>query len=85
MATKHEVNEILEGVDFTMKYRHTDAGWWIAYCEEVPEARTQGETKEEVKENLRDAISFILEESSIEELEELRDELVSEESELLAL
>lgn len=85
MATKQEVNQILEGIDFTMKYRHTDAGWWIAYCEEVPAARTQGETKEEVKENLRDAISFILEDSSTEELEELREELAAEESELLAL
>lgn len=85
MATRDGVNEILEGVEFTMKYRQTPSGWWIAYCEEVPEARTQGETKEEVKENLRDAISFILEDFSTGELEELRDELVSEESELLAL
>ncbi len=85
MATTREVNEILEGIDFTMKYRHTDSGWWIAYCEEVPGARTQGETKEEVRENLRDAIAFILEDYSVEELQELRDELVSEESELLAL
>lgn len=85
MATKHKVNEVLEGIDFTMKYRHTDSGWWIAYCEEVPEARTQGKTKEEVRENLKDAIVFILEDYSVEELQELRDELISEESELLAL
>lgn len=85
MASRHEINEILEGVPFTMKYRHTDAGWWIAYCEEVPEARTQGATKEEARENLKDALEFILEDYSVEELKELRDELVSEESELLAL
>ncbi len=85
MATRREVNETLEGLSFTMKYRRTDSGWWIAYCEEVPEARTQGETKEEVRENLRDAIAFILEDYSVEELQELRDELISEESELLAL
>ena len=85
MASRHEVNDILEGVEFTMKYRHTDSGWWIAYCEEVPEGRTQGETKEEVRENLRDAVAFILEDYSIKELEELRNELMSEESELLAL
>jgi predicted RNase H-like HicB family nuclease len=85
VASRHEVDEILEGVEFTMKYRHKPSGWWIAYCEEVPEARTQGETKEEVRENLRDAVAFILEDYSVEELKEFRDELVSEESELLAL
>ncbi|MEJ7872584.1 MAG: type II toxin-antitoxin system HicB family antitoxin [Rubrobacteraceae bacterium] len=85
MASRHEVIEILEGVSFTMKYRQTGSGWWIAYCDEVPEARTQGETKEEARENLRDAISFILEDYSVEELKKFHDELVSEGSELLAL
>jgi predicted RNase H-like HicB family nuclease len=85
MASRDEVHEILEGFDFHMKYRKTDSGWWIAYCEEVPEARTQGETKEEVRENLKDAIAFILEDYSVKELEELRNTLASEESELLAL
>ena len=84
MASRHRVDEILEGVEFAMKYRHTPSGWWIAYCEEVPEARTQGETKEEVRENLKDALAFILEDHSVEELKEFRDELVPEESELLA-
>ncbi len=85
MASRDEVLEILEGVDFTMKYRQTKSGWWIAYCEELPEARTQGETKDEVRENLKDAIAFILEDYSVEELQQLRDNLASEESELLAL
>lgn len=85
MASRREVNEILEGVNFTMKYRQTDSGWWIAYCEEVPEARTQGETKDETRENLKDAIAFILEDYSVEELEQFRDNLMSEERELLAL
>lgn len=85
MASRREVNEILGGVNFTMKYRQTDSGWWIAYCEEVPEARTQGETKDEARENLKDAIAFILEDYSAEELEQFRDNLMSEESELLAL
>jgi predicted RNase H-like HicB family nuclease len=85
MASRDEVHEILEGFSFTMKYRKTDSGWWIAYCEEVPEARTQGETKDEVRENLKDAIAFMLEEYPVEELERFRDNLVSEESELLVL
>ena len=85
MASRHEVVEILKGVSFTMKYRQTGSGLWIAYCDEVPEARTQGETKEEAKENLKDAVAFILEDYSVEELKEFHDELASEKSELLAL
>lgn len=85
MASRSEVNDILGGVDFTMKHRQTDSGWWIAYCEEVPEARTQGATKEEARENLKDAIAFILEDCSVEELKRFRDNLAAEESELLAL
>ena len=85
MATRHEIHEILDGVDFTMKYRRTDSGWWIAYCEELPEARTQGESKDEVRENLNDAIAFVLEDYSAEQLEEFRNSLVSEESEILVL
>jgi len=38
-----------------------------------------------VKENLKDAIAFILEDYSVEELEDFRSSLVSEESELLVL
>lgn len=85
MASRDEVHEILEAFSFTMRYRQTESGWWIAYCEEVPEARTQGETKDEVRENLKDAIAFILEDYSVEELEQFRNNLVSEESELLTL
>ncbi len=84
-AKREEVHEILKDVDFTGKFRRTDSGWWIAYCEEVPEARTQGETKEEALENLKDAIALILEDYSPEELREFRAGLVSEERELLAL
>jgi predicted RNase H-like HicB family nuclease len=68
MATREEVHEILEGVSFTGKFRRSDSGWWVAHCEEVPEARTQGETKEEARENLRDAVAFMLEDLSPEEL-----------------
>lgn len=85
MATREEVQEILEDVDFTGKFRQTESGWWIAYCEEVPEARTQGETKEEAIENLKDAIAFVLEDSSPEELERFKAELSSQERELLVL
>ena len=85
MATREEVHEALRGVEFRGKFRRTESGWWIAHCEEVPEARTQGETKDEARENLKDAVALILEDCSLEQLERFRTELISEESELLAL
>ncbi len=36
-------------------------GWYIGYVEELPGANTQGETLEEARENLREAIGLILE------------------------
>ena len=38
-----------------------DDGWWTATCAEVPAAITQGRTEDEAKENLRDAITLVLE------------------------
>ena len=38
-----------------------DGDWWIAYAQELPGANTQGETLEEARENLKEAISLILE------------------------
>ena len=35
--------------------------WWIAYVEELPGANTQGETLEEARENLKEAIQLVLE------------------------
>ena len=37
-----------------------DDDWYIAYCPEIPGANGQGRTKEEVLENLSDAIALIL-------------------------
>lgn len=85
MATREEIYEILGDTSFTGKVRRTESGWWIAHCEEVPEARTQGETREEALENLKDAVVLILEDNSPEELEQLRAALKSEERELLTL
>ena len=38
-----------------------DGDGWIAYVEELPGANTQGDTLEEARENLKDAIVMILE------------------------
>ena len=44
----------------TAVFEHTDR-WWIASIEEVPGVNTQGETLEEARENLREALRLVLE------------------------
>lgn len=36
-------------------------GWWIGWIEEVPGVNSQGATREELLENLRDALAEALE------------------------
>ncbi len=38
-----------------------DGKWWIGWVEEVPGVNSQGETREELLENLRDALDEALE------------------------
>ena len=38
-----------------------DDPWYIAYCAEVPGANGQGRTRDECLQNLREAISLVLE------------------------
>ncbi len=45
---------------FTGRF-HRDDGWWTAWVEELPGANTQGETLDEARENLKEAIELILE------------------------
>ena len=35
-------------------------GWYMGQCEQVPGAITQGQTVEEVQENMREAITLVL-------------------------
>jgi predicted RNase H-like HicB family nuclease len=35
--------------------------WWVAWCEDVPGALTQGRTLTEARSNLRDALRLMLE------------------------
>jgi predicted RNase H-like HicB family nuclease len=49
---------------FTAVYEEVpqeDGGGYVAYAEELPGAITQGETLEEARNNLRDAIELLLE------------------------
>lgn len=45
----------------TAVYEKADEGGYIGYVAELPGANTQGETIEEVRENLREAVTLLLE------------------------
>ena len=45
---------------FTAVYER-DGEWWIGYVEEIPGANAQGETLEEARESLREAVLLVLE------------------------
>jgi predicted RNase H-like HicB family nuclease len=45
---------------FTAVFEEAEEGGYIAYIAEVPGATTQGETLEEARENLREAIELVL-------------------------
>jgi len=38
-----------------------DGQWWVAWTEDIPGALTQGETQEEARENLIDAVNLMRE------------------------
>ena len=38
-----------------------DGDWWIGYVEELPGANTQGRTLEEARENLKEAVTLVIE------------------------
>ena len=45
----------------TAIYEKADEGGYIGYVAELPGANTQGETIEETRENLKEAVSLLLE------------------------
>ncbi len=54
-----------------------EGGYW-AICPEVPGANGQGETIEETKQNLAEAISLILEDRRLDVLRGLSDDAIQE-------
>jgi predicted RNase H-like HicB family nuclease len=56
--------------------------WWIAWSEDVPGALTQGRTLHEARENLKDAISLMLDPLDLRTLPKSKARVVRE---LLAL
>ena len=48
-------------LEFTAVFRKDPAGGYAAYVEELPGANSQGETLEEARANLREAVALVLE------------------------
>jgi len=48
-------------LELTAVYRKDPAGGYSAYVEEVPGANSQGETLEEARANLREAVTLVIE------------------------
>lgn len=46
---------------FTAIYEQAEEGGYVGYVAELPGANTQGETMEEVRENLKEAVLLLLE------------------------
>ncbi|HEY5390992.1 MAG TPA: type II toxin-antitoxin system HicB family antitoxin [Hanamia sp.] len=51
---------------FTAIIERGESGWYVGQIKEVPAALSQGETIEELKENLLDALRLILETDKVE-------------------
>lgn len=48
-------------MELTAVFRKDDAGGFVAFVEELAGANTQGETLEEARTNLREAVALIIE------------------------
>ena len=55
-------------MEYTAVVREIEDGWYMAQCDQIQGALTQGQTIEEAKENLNDAIYLLLE----DEMEDFR-------------
>ena len=47
-------------MEYTSIITEVEDGWFMGQCEQVPGAITQGQTVEEVQENLKEAIALVL-------------------------
>jgi len=55
-----------------------DGDWYIAYCAEIPEANGQGQTMEEARESLAEAIKLVLEDRREDALRGLPSDAIRE-------
>ena len=47
-------------MEYTIIIQKNKSGWYTGQCEQIPEAISQGETLEELKANMADAIKMII-------------------------
>ncbi len=52
----------MSNIEMTVVFEPCDEGGYIAYIEEIPGINSQGETIEDAKENLSEAINLMFEE-----------------------
>lgn len=50
----------MKNIEMTAVFEPCDEGGFIAYVQEIPGINTQGETIEEAKENLADAVNLVM-------------------------
>ncbi len=55
-----------------------DDGWYIGYCPEIPGANGQGQTIEECRKNLAEAITLILEDRREDALRGVPEDAIKE-------
>lgn len=63
-------------LEFTAVFREAPEGGYVAFVEELPGANTQGETLEEARENLREAVGLVLESNRLLAEQELGEDQV---------
>ena len=56
-----ELKDVIPELNLTAIYEEAAEGGYIGYIAELPGANTQGETLDEVRENLLEAVQMILE------------------------
>jgi predicted RNase H-like HicB family nuclease len=58
--------------EFTAIFQEAPEGGYVAFVEELPGANTQGETLDEARENLREAVTLVLDSNRLLAEQELR-------------
>ena len=70
-------------MELTAVFRKDDSGGFVAFVEELPGANTQGDTLDEARENLREAVALVVEanrhlaERSVGDAEVIRERLIA--------
>lgn len=60
MTMSRELKDIITELRLTAIYEEAGEGGYVGYIAELPGANTQGETLDEVRENLLEAVQMIL-------------------------